>query len=111
VTYKLNVSEEDLISIQNRYAELENSEKAEDEHTFKASFIMLFAVLDSYWEELNFTFGGENLKPLYDLVRLTALEFHSLPKKKADLTKSTHLRETRKVILFLLNNNNLIQGR
>jgi len=104
---KIILQSDEYISVQNRYQELLASEKKGDFETFKASFIMLLAVLDPYWESFNFTFGKDNLKPLYDLVKLTAQEFERLPKQKEGLTTEEYLKELSSNVTVLLANNGL----
>ena len=103
----LSISQEDLISIKNRYAEMMVSEKEGDIEIFKASLFMLLAILDPYWEVLNFTFGDQNLSPLYGLVKFTVGEFGRIPGGKKDVSTKEQMRETRKIISHLLKNNGI----
>ena len=106
---QFNILQEDLTSIKNRHNEMVASEAKGDEETFRASFIMLVAVLSPYWDSLNFTFGKEDLTPLFGLVKFTAEEFERIPGKK-DATSAERMAQAKKVISILLKNNNLDVG-
>jgi len=103
---KPNISLEDLTSVKNRYAEMIASEKKDDEETFAASFVMLIATLNPYWDNLNFTFGKENLAPLFGLIKFTAEEFRRIP-RKMNATPAERMADAKKTISILLENSGI----